>query len=75
MADSDWYGAVNAIWQSKTRKTQEHPVKIVPDIQRIHQYCTKIWLQEKTHFIPITYLMPFKISKRNSSRFKTFLRP
>mgnify|MGYP001794569741 CR=1 FL=1 len=26
-------------------------------------------------FIGITYIMPFKISKRNSNKFKTFLRP
>ena len=41
------------------------PLKLLP-------ICGKIWLQEKVTFIRITYLMPFKISKRNSSKFKTF---
>ena len=48
MADSEWYGAVNAI---------------VPHMQRIRQSCIKIGLQEKLAFIRITYLMPFKTSR------------
>ena len=44
----------------KKRERREPPVKIAPDIQRIRQCYTKIWLQEKLTFIPITYLMPFK---------------
>ena len=39
MADSEWCGAVNAI---------------APDMQRIHQSCIKIWLQEKLTYIRIT---------------------
>ena len=59
-ADSEWCSAVNAV---------------TPDMQRIRQSCIKIGLQEKLTFIHITYIMPFKTSRRNFSKFKTFLRP
>ena len=54
MADSEGCGAVNSI---------------APDMQRIHQSCFKIWLQEKLTFIHITYcIMPFKFHDLYSTK-------
>ena len=50
------------------RERLERQLKLLP-------ICRKIWLQDKRTFIRITHIMPFKTSKSNSSKFKTFLRP
>ena len=68
MADSEWCDSVNAMVVKKVR--HKHPINITSDMQ-------KVWLQKKTHchshIYSITY-MPFKTAKRNSSKFKTFLK-
>ena len=61
-------GRFRVVWHSQcnggqNRERCERPVKIASD------------LQKNLTFICIKYIMPFKTSKRNASKFKTFLRP
>ena len=67
-------GRFRVVWHSQCnggqkRERRERPFKLASDMQK------DLVAKKKFNSIPITYLMPFKTSKRNSIKLNTFLRP